>query len=244
MGINIFSGAPKDLLERFSDEKELALHVHLIAVSTLNETRKNQDLSELMNANGISVCDSKPVSTILSWAGSPIHRQRGSDFLRKFFEFDHLQNRHFFLGSTKETLEKLTSEIRANYPETVIAGCHAPPFSKILDLRPIEELIVQSEANIVWIGLGSPKQDYIACHLTTQLKIRTVAVGAAFDFVSKEKKEAPNFLQEYGLEWLFRLILEPRRLWKRYLLGNFNFLFNLPYSIYLMKREQKVKDNE
>jgi N-acetylglucosaminyldiphosphoundecaprenol N-acetyl-beta-D-mannosaminyltransferase len=227
MGINIFTGTPYTFIEQFSLETELALHVHLIAVSTLNKTRKSQELSELMTANGISICDSKPVSKILSWTGFPLHRLRGSDFLRKFFEFDHPQNRHYFLGSTNETLDRLTSEIRTTYPRTKIVGCHAPPFLTKIDLQPILELIDRSKANIVWIGLGSPKQDYVASHLTSQLQIRTVAVGAAFDFV---------FLQEHGLEWFFRLIREPRRLWKRYLLGNISFLLNLPRSIYLMKK--------
>lgn len=242
MGINIFSGTPHAFIEQFSLEVELALHVHLIAVSTLNETRKNQELSELMTLNGISLCDSKPVSKFLSWAGCPVRRKRGSDFLREFFEFDHPRNRHFFLGSTNETLDKLISEIRTTHPQTKIVGCHAPPFSTHLDLQPILELINQSAANIVWVGLGSPKQDHVASHLANLLKIRSVAVGAAFDFVSREKKEAPNFLQEHGLEWLFRLIREPRRLWKRYLLGNIYFLFNLPHSIYVMK--MKLKENE
>ena len=78
---------------------------------------------------------------------------------------------------------------------------------------------------MVWVGLGTPKQDVIAAQLAQKSDLTFVAIGAAFDFIAGTKRQAPRMMREHGLEWLFRLASEPRRLWKRYLLGNAIFLF-------------------
>jgi N-acetylglucosaminyldiphosphoundecaprenol N-acetyl-beta-D-mannosaminyltransferase len=88
----------------------------------------------------------------------------------------------------------------------------------------IVEIIEEFRPNVVWVGLGTPKQDLVAQELCHLINVPLVCVGAAFDFVSGGKKTAPVWMQQFGFEWLFRLASEPQRLWKRYLLGNLKFV--------------------
>jgi N-acetylglucosaminyldiphosphoundecaprenol N-acetyl-beta-D-mannosaminyltransferase len=123
-------------------------------------------------------------------------------------------------------LGKLLAKISFDYPQAVIAGSLSPKFGDFdaKEIRRIDSAIRESHANIVWVGLGTPKQDYEATRISQTCNVPAVAVGAAFDFLAGTKNEAPQFLQGIGLEWLYRLLSEPRRLWRRYLIGNLQFL--------------------
>jgi N-acetylglucosaminyldiphosphoundecaprenol N-acetyl-beta-D-mannosaminyltransferase len=132
---------------------------------------------------------------------------------------------HYFLGGSEETLDALKRSCTELYPGVQIAGCYSPPFR---DLTAAEKAhmvrdVAASGADVVWIGLGTPKQDYVAAELAAALPVVTVAVGAAFDFTAGTKAEAPAWLRGSGMEWVFRLATEPRRLWRRYLFGNLRF---------------------
>jgi N-acetylglucosaminyldiphosphoundecaprenol N-acetyl-beta-D-mannosaminyltransferase len=93
-----------------------------------------------------------------------------------------------------------------------------------MDVEVFSQAVQSSTANLVWVGLGTPKQDFIASRLTRLTEVNTVCVGAAFDFYAGTQKQAPLFLRQIGMEWFFRLVTEPRRLWKRYLVGNMIFI--------------------
>ena len=120
----------------------------------------------------------------------------------------------------------MAAALRKLNPDAVVAGTETPPFRTLsdADLDAIAERVRASGANILWIGLGTPRQDYLVHHLSTSLSMPIVPVGAAFDFWSGAIKEAPKLLHGTGFEWLHRLLSEPRRLWRRYLLGNPRFL--------------------
>lgn len=134
---------------------------------------------------------------------------------------------HFFVGSTDEILAALTNSLRSRFPGLQIAGTYAPPFPpwpEGEDGRIIGR-IEESRANFVWIGLGCPRQErWIAGHLDQLPAGVYCAVGAAFAFHAGRVRQAPAWMQRAGLEWLFRLSVEPRRLWRRYLLYNSFFL--------------------
>jgi N-acetylglucosaminyldiphosphoundecaprenol N-acetyl-beta-D-mannosaminyltransferase len=134
--------------------------------------------------------------------------------------------RHFFLGGSTKVLQDLEAEVERRFPQAVVAGRMSPPFR---DPSPEEltdwaAIIVQSRAHIVWVGLGTPRQDGVVAALVGKTGAVLVAVGAAFDFLSGNKREAPRALRRTGLEWIFRLATEPRRLWRRYLFGNAQFV--------------------
>lgn len=133
---------------------------------------------------------------------------------------------HFFLGGRKSTLEKLERRFAGNE----IADTYSPPFRKWSkgENKKIVALIRSSGARYVWVGLGCPKQEeWIAEHLKVLPPAVYFGIGAAFAFHAGEVRQAPTFFQKAGLEWFYRLLAEPRRLWKRYAVYNSLFLFYL-----------------
>ncbi len=110
-----------------------------------------------------------------------------------------------------------------------VVGTECPPFRPLTDedVAGLVDRVRASGANVLWIGLGTPRQDYLVHRLAPALPLPIVPVGAAFDFWSGDVKEAPEILHGSGLEWLHRLASEPRRLWHRYLVGNPRFLMSL-----------------
>jgi len=129
-------------------------------------------------------------------------------------------------------LGKLQQKLQGLFPKMIIAGSYAPAFKPQVwqEDQGIIEQINDSAADIIWVGLGSPKQDFWMSVNRPLLKAPViVGAGAAFDFLSGSKVQAPKWMQKNGLEWFFRLCTEPRRLWKRYLIGNSLFI------IYLVK---------
>jgi N-acetylglucosaminyldiphosphoundecaprenol N-acetyl-beta-D-mannosaminyltransferase len=137
--------------------------------------------------------------------------------------------RHYLYGSTPATVAKLAESLRVRLPGVDIVAAESPPFrplteaeehdliSRVRDLRP----------DIFWVGLGTPKQDWFVGEYTARLQTTVVPVGAAFDFWSGTKPVAPALVRRYGMEWAYRLVTEPRRLWKRYLIGNPLFVYGV-----------------
>ncbi len=129
--------------------------------------------------------------------------------------------RHYLYGASTETVARLADTLTRRYPGVQIVGLEAPPFRA---LEPHEEddlaqRIADAAPDIVWVGIGTPRQDHFVARHAQRLQCTLVPVGAAFDFNSGTKRAAPRFIQRAGMEWLFRFAMEPRRLWRRYLIG-------------------------
>lgn len=138
--------------------------------------------------------------------------------------------KHFLLGGKQETLDKLTSNFAERFPQTVIAGSHSPPFGEwpADEFQTITRKIRESGANLIWVGLGCPKQEHwIAAHKDQLPSGVYFGIGAAFAFHAGEVRQAPPVLQRLGLEWAYRVAMEPRRLFKRYFTYNTLFLYHL-----------------
>lgn len=135
--------------------------------------------------------------------------------------------RHFFYGGTSpRVLDLLTHNLGRRVPGIQIAGAYAPPFRPLTpdEDEDVVARINDSRADIVWVGLGCPKNEcWMASHVGRLRANVLLGVGAAFDFVAGVKRQAPIWMQHSGLEWVFRLVTEPRRLWKRYLTNNPHF---------------------
>jgi len=156
-------------------------------------------------------------------------RVYGADLMQGFFKIAEQRGyRSYFYGATEETLRKLITNLGKQFPEMKIAGFYSPPF-RSLNKQEKEEVINninKTSPDVLWVGLGCPKQQLWMSEHKDRLKVPVmVGVGAAFDFLSGNKEQAPQWMQDNGLEWLFRLVKEPRRLWKRYLIGNSLFIF-------------------
>lgn len=146
-------------------------------------------------------------------------------------------HRHFLLGGKSSTLEKLTARFSREFPHTNISGTYSPPFGDWpeSETESIIEKIRTSRANLVWVGLGCPKQEHWIAKNKHRLPPAVYfGIGAAFAFHAGETKQAPPSLQKLGLEWLYRLITEPRRLFKRY------FIYNSLFLYYSLKERQKT----
>lgn len=128
--------------------------------------------------------------------------------------------RHYFCGGKEGVADELREVCRRKFNNDHCVGAYSPPFRELSgsDYKEIANMIRQSEADVVWIGLSTPKQEMFAKELSKHLKVHyIIAIGAAFDFHTSRIKQAPKAIQRIGLEWLFRLLIEPKRLYKRYL---------------------------
>jgi N-acetylglucosaminyldiphosphoundecaprenol N-acetyl-beta-D-mannosaminyltransferase len=184
----------------------------------------------LLAQSGVNLPDGKPLVTALNRldrSGQPFGQVRGPSFFVNCLDRGRAQGvRHFFLGGSPELLESLNGAVDRRFPGAQIVGMISPPFRPLMDIERADQDsgIKASGAHVVWVGLGTPKQDFEAQRICDSLGITTAAVGAAFDFVAGTKPEAPAWMRRMSLEWVFRLMSEPRRLWRRYLFGNTRFL--------------------
>ncbi len=201
-----------------------ALAVHGVMVGV-----DDPDFRFRLNEFDLVVPDGQPVR----WALNLLHGVHLKERVRGPSLFLHVCQRAesegiavFLYGSTEETLVKLQSNLRSMFPQLHIAGCRPSAFRRLTssEQADVDDQIRSSGAGIVLVGLGCPRQEIWAWENAPQLSLPTLAVGAAFDFHAGLLREAPDVLQRIGLEWLFRLVQEPRRLWRRYLLLNPRFI--------------------
>lgn len=139
-------------------------------------------------------------------------------------------HRHFLLGGKQETLDRLVANFSRDFPDSIISGCHSPPFGEWPDgeFDRIATAITRSGANLIWVGLGCPKQEnWIAAHKDKLPPGVYFGIGAAFAFHAGEVRQAPSAIQRAGMEWAYRLCMEPRRLFRRYLTYNSLFLYHV-----------------
>ncbi len=171
---------------------------------------------------------------------SEVKRTYGPDLMLALCDLGQQKGyKHFFYGGTPETCEKLESVFKGKFPQIKIAGHYSPPFRELTEEENNEiiEKISIIQPDILWVGLGSPKQDFWMNKNCGKLRVPVmVGVGAAFDFLSGFKRQAPLWMQRCGLEWFFRLCSEPKRLWKRYLIGNTKFMYLLIKGIFKKER--------
>ncbi len=135
--------------------------------------------------------------------------------------------RVFLYGGREPTLHRLTALLRERFPELCIAGCYSPPFRAMTaeEETHVRELIKKADPDILFVGISTPKQEkWMYAHRSVFPGVTMIGVGAAFDFHAGSTRQAPGWMQRNGLEWLFRLTTEPKRLWRRYLLITPRFL--------------------
>ena len=214
-------------------------YVCVAPVSTIVDCQRDEVYRKIVNSAGMVTPDGMPLVWLAKRSGKKnIERTYGPDLLLAFCRYGCLRGyRHFFYGGSEETNKKLIVQLKDVCPTIYIAGTFAPGFLKVGEKEKdqVIDQINQAKPDILWVGLGSPKQDHWMSLHRPLLNVPVIAgVGAAFDFVAGVKQQAPRWMQRSGLEWLFRLCCEPQRLWKRYLLGN-------PYFLYLLMKNNLSK---
>jgi len=200
-------------------------YVCVANVHSIMESRRDQDFRRILNDAGMVTPDGMPLVWLGRRRGDPrVGRVYGPDLMLAVCRDSVARGfRHFFYGgASDEVLVRLRSNLEARFPGLQVAGALAPPFRPLTEAEDAEvvERIRESGADIVWVGLGAPRQErWMAAH-AGRIPAVMVGVGAAFDFHAGVKRQAPRVMQRTGLEWLFRLGAEPRRLWRRYLVDN------------------------
>jgi N-acetylglucosaminyldiphosphoundecaprenol N-acetyl-beta-D-mannosaminyltransferase len=201
----------------------------LTGVHGIMEAVRNEEVRRAHNAAGLVLPDGMPLVWLLWRGGFPVaDRVYGPDLMLALFDrSQEARYRHFLYGATPRTLERLACNLIRKFPAARLVGLHAPPFrpAGADEDEAVIEAINASVAEIVWVGLSTPKQEiWMARHRRRLSAPALIGVGAAFDFHAGLVRQAPRWLQRAGLEWAFRIAMEPRRLTKRYLRNNPAFL--------------------
>lgn len=220
--------ATKLIAPRSESQTTTGHPVRLVNAYSVALASKSVQYRGVLGSPGTNLCDSKHLAWVLDRSSSiPVKQVRGPSLFTECLDRGREYGvTHLLAGATDSTLKKLTGEITRRFPGAIIVG-HIPwPFGELSpsDRDELHERVIEADPDIVWLALGTPKQDFEAALLAAEVEAHVVAVGAAFDFVASTVREAPQLFQKMGLEWLYRLAQEPRRLWRRYLFGNVVFV--------------------
>lgn len=195
----------------------------MITAPDVSNIVRSQDDQRLMQVHweAAVVCpDGMPLVWLGRRMGLPVKRTCGPDLLAQMLASRPGQVRHYLFGGRAGVAAMLALRAQQQVPGVDIVAAHSPPYSDLDDVAVSElaEDIRRTKADIVWLGISSPRQEILMRRLVRQVPATLIAVGAAFDFYSGTVPRAPIWMQRSGLEWLHRLAQEPARLWRRYLI--------------------------
>lgn len=201
-----------------------SLEVHLCNAYTLSTAHKDMRLRAALKHAHLNLPDGTSVARLSGLGASPV---RGPELIRAVMAATaHGEVAHYLYGGGDGVAEAAAREIKAASPGTVIAGVETPPYAPVdgLNLPAVGARASAAGARVLWVGLGTPKQDYAVPVLAAHFPGPVVPVGAAFNFLAGSVRESPTWLHGSGFEWAHRLTQEPRRLWRRYTLDSLNFI--------------------
>ncbi len=197
-------------------------------VHTTIMSYRDEKYRRIQNEAALTLPDGRPISFVQKWRGAETAQQvAGPDTMPAIWKAtEHTGKKHFFYGSSQETIDRLKKRLEEEYPDMQVVGMVSPPFRPLTpeeDEAIIKE-INDSGADFLWVGLGAPKQEIWMAEHRGKVNSVMFGVGAAFDFHAGTVKRAPKWMRNHYLEWLFRLMQDPKRLWKRYVDTNVRFV--------------------
>lgn len=202
-----------------------------ICVSNVHTTvmsYENEEYRKIQNGAAMALPDGAPLSSYSRRKGyKQAQRVTGPDLMLELFAISKEKGyRHYFYGATEETLQSMKGVLERDYPGIQIAGMYAPPFRALTPQEDAQVVakINESRPDFIWIGLGAPKQEEWMYQHMGQLQGVLIGVGAGFDYLAGYIKRAPRWMQRMSLEWLYRLLQDPKRLWRRYFTSNVKFM--------------------
>lgn len=239
LGTNINVTNMEDTISYITDNLE-ELKGDYICVSNVHTTvtaYRDKAYRHVQNSGAMALPDGQPLSIVSRKRGfSEARRVPGPDLMPAILDLSQKAGyRHYFYGSTETTLEALRAALLRRFPKLQIAGMYSPPFRELTgeEDEEIVRRINDSGADFVWVALGAPKQEWWMYEHRHRVKALMLGVGAAFDFTAGTTKRAPMWMQKLCLEWVFRILKDPKRMLPRYLNTNFAF-------VYYVIREGKV----
>lgn len=222
LGVRIDAVQIPDVVRRM--EEWIAGHsphsVAFTGLHGLSEAHQDPKFRTIMNDTDLVVPDGMPLVWIGRWRGNLLRRRvYGPELMETFCRETGSRYRHFFYGGAAGVAESLANRLRERF-NIRVAGTFSPPFRQLTEEedKVLADQVQRSAPDVLWVGLGTPKQErWIYEHRSRLCVPVLLGVGAAFDFNSGRLRRPPRWMRENGLEWFFRLLVEPRRLWKRYL---------------------------
>ena len=220
-------------IKRWIDNREYGKYVAVTGMHGVAESRQDPHFREILNRAALVVPDGMPLVWLGRWHGHSLRRRvTGSELMLAFCRETGSRPRHFFYGGAPGVAEDLARQLHEQFNITV-AGTYTPPFRPLTQAEEAD-LTSQVQAaapDVLWVGLSTPKQERWMSDHHLKLKVPVIlGVGAAFDMNSGRLKRAPAWMRDSGLEWFYRLLSEPRRLWRRYLV-------TIPQSVWSISLE-------
>jgi N-acetylglucosaminyldiphosphoundecaprenol N-acetyl-beta-D-mannosaminyltransferase len=195
-------------------------YVAVTGMHGVAESQNDPYIRKVLNAADLVVPDGMPLVWVGRFYGHSLKRRVcGSELMAAFCQTTGTAYRHFFYGGAPGVAEKLARTLQDRYG-IQLAGTYTPPFRSLdaIEEQELQSLVAECAPDVFWVGLSTPKQEKWIYEHRRKLKVPVMlGVGAAFDMNSDNLRRAPEWMRNSGLEWLFRLLCEPRRLWKRYL---------------------------
>lgn len=232
LGVEIAAIDMKWLLE-FTNTNIKDLSGDYMSVANVHTTvTAFEEASYLAIQNGgiMAIPDGGPLATVGKKRGyKNMQRTTGPGYMGEIFKISSEKGyKHYFYGSTEDTLEKLSNSLNKTYPGIEIVGMYSPPFRPLTEEedREVIKQINKASPDFLWIGLGAPKQECWMAEHQGKVAGFMVGVGAGFDYYAGNIKRAPKWMQDSNLEWLYRLLQDPKRLFRRYWHTNTKFLWN------------------
>jgi N-acetylglucosaminyldiphosphoundecaprenol N-acetyl-beta-D-mannosaminyltransferase len=215
-----------------AESHDAAFRGHFCTVHSLVEATSNEALASAFESASMVCTDGMPLVWLARRRGFPrAERCAGPDVMLSVCDRGRASGlRHFLLGGAPGVADEAARRLTSRLPGLRVVGTASPPFRALTEdeLDALASEVTRSGANVVWIGLGAPKQELFAADQAGRFgSVAVLPVGAAFDFYAGRVRRAPGWLRRLGLEWLVRLSMEPRRLWRRYLITNARFVWLL-----------------
>lgn len=205
-----------------------------ICVSNVHTTvmsYEDEEYRKIQNEAAMALPDGKPLSVVSRLRGyKEAQKVSGPDLMPEIFKISEENGyTHYFYGATEETLAKLRIALQERFPKLKIVGMYSPPFRPLTEDEDLDIIrrINEASPDFIWVGLGAPKQEQWMYAHRDKFRGVMLGVGAGFDFHAGTIKRAPKWMQNVGLEWLYRLTQDPKRLFKRYAVTNMKFLWLL-----------------
>ncbi len=229
-------------LESFSREN-VGLLIHLCNAYTLSIALVDSEFCNILRRSSYNVPDGRPLSFLINRRTNV--QVRGFELVNKALSNRYLASqKNLFYGSTKETIAGVEDYIKLHFGKTLNATFLSAPVidPNDFDYSCFAQYLRNEKIEIIWLGLGTPKQDIFADYLYREMQgeITIIPIGAAFDFMNGTRKSAPAFISYLGFEWMFRLLSDPLRLWKRYTINNLLFIYLIINEFRLRIFENKL----
>lgn len=229
--VSVCATTNRECVEQIFDlpVEPISATVELVGVPAVISASESAEIKEMYSRATMAIIDGMPIVKKARKLGFVCDRCAAPDIMGSLFEesIKRGKTHYFYGGKDDEVLRKLRENLEMKYPGIQILGMYSPPFRPLTEEEDatICKKINELKPDFLWVGIGAPKQEmWMWKHQEKIHGTRMIGVGAGFNFFAGTLKKAPAWMENAGIEWLFRLVKEPKRLWRRYVLGGFKYL--------------------